>query len=187
MENIKALEDELLVELERKQEEFFYEVREKRIFFEKEIRKQQREWIKKIRYYLRDAKILNILTAPVIYSCLIPALMLDAMITIYQRVCFPIYGIPLVVRDKYVLMDRQYLSYLNAIEKINCVYCGYFNGVIAYTREIAARTEQYWCPIKHARKMKTLHSRYRNFFEYGDAKTYRQNLDKVRGDFSDLK
>lgn len=44
------------------------------------------------------------------------------------------------------------LSYLNAIEKLNCVYCGYGNGVIAYGREIIARTEQFWCPIKHASK-----------------------------------
>ena len=28
-------------------------------------------------------------------------------------------------------------------KKLNCVYCGYANGVIGHAREIAARTEQY--------------------------------------------
>jgi len=57
-----------------------------------------------------------------------------------------------------------------------CVYCGYANGLIAYVREIAARTEQYWCPIKHARPIPAPHARYRVFFEYGDARAYRQEL-----------
>jgi hypothetical protein len=62
----------------------------------------------------------------------------------------------------------------------NCVYCGYANGVLAYVREIAARTEQYWCPIKHARPIPAPHARYRVFLEYGDARAYRQELPKVR-------
>ena len=28
-------------------------------------------------------------------------------------------------------------------EKFNCVYCGYFTGVISYAQEIAGKTEQY--------------------------------------------
>lgn len=34
------------------------------------------------------------------------------------------------------------------MEKVNCVYCSYFNGLMSYLREIAGRTEQYWCPIR---------------------------------------
>jgi len=33
-------------------------------------------------------------------------------------------------------MDRHHLAYLNVIEKLNCEYCGYANGVFAYVREI---------------------------------------------------
>ncbi len=84
-------------------------------------------------------------------------------------------------------MDRGRLRYLNSIEKLNCVYCEYVNGVIAYIQEIAGRTEQYWCPIKHAMRMKTMHSRYRYFFDYGDAEEYRHRLDEVRKAFEDLK
>ena len=186
LDKMRALESELLFEMEKKQEAFCYAVEEKTIHFEQEIEKQHRLLIKKIRRYLKDAAWLNILTAPVIWSCLIPAFLMDIVITVYQNICFPIYGVPKVKRDDYILLDRGFLSYLNAIEKLNCLYCAYFNGVIGYTREIAARTEQYWCPIKHARKVKAIHTRYKKFFDYGDAEGYRNRIESVRRDFEDV-
>jgi hypothetical protein len=78
-------------------------------------------------------------------------------------------------------MDRHSLSYLNPIEKVNCVYCGYFKGLIAYVQEIAARTEQFWCSIKHARKLAGFHKRYHKFFDYGDHQAYRQKLEQFAG------
>ena len=183
---IKKLDDELLAEIQKKEEEFFYKVKGKKILFEQEARKYQKEFVIKISTYLSNASILNILTVPVIWSCLIPAVLIDLFASIYQLTCFRIYKIPLVRRNKYVLIDRHNLSYLNAIEKINCVYCGYFNGVIAYVQEIAARTEQYWCPIKHARKIITMHSRYHKFLEYGDCQDYQQRLQQLRKDFADI-
>jgi len=184
---IKVLERELLHEMEIKQRQFYYEIKKKRVRFEKDVKAQHRLLVKKIRQYLREASLPTILTAPVIWSLIFPALLLDAMIGFYQAVCFPVYGIPRVRREDYIIMDRHYLGYLNGIEKINCAYCSYFNGLIAYVQEVAARTEQYWCPIKHARKLKTVHNRYRNFFDYGDAMGYRENVEKVRREFSDLK
>ena len=183
---IKKLDDELLAEIQKKEEEFFYKIKGKKILFEQEARKYQKEFMIKISTYLSNASILNILTVPVIWSCLIPAVLIDLFASIYQLTCFRIYKIPLVRRSKYVLIDRHNLSYLNAIEKINCVYCGYFNGVIAYVQEIAARTEQYWCPIKHARKIITMHSRYHKFLEYGDCQDYQQRLQQLRKDFADI-
>ena len=106
--------------------------------------------------------------------------MLDVWVTLYQWVCFPIYGIAQVPRRRYFVIDRHKLAYLNGIEKANCVYCGYANGVIAYVREIAARTEQYWCPIRHARAIPTPHTRYQLFFDYGDAKAYRHELPRLQ-------
>ncbi|MCB2180391.1 MAG: hypothetical protein KQH63_00010 [Desulfobulbaceae bacterium] len=184
---IKQLENELLVEIQKKEKEYFYEIRDKKVYFEKEIKKQNRKLVKKIHRYLRDAPLLNILTAPFIWSCVLPALLLDLFVTVYQAICFPVYSIPKVKRDDYIIIDRQYLSYLNLIEKINCCYCGYFNGLISYVQEIAARTEQYWCPIKHARKTKVIHSRYKKFFDYGDAAHFRRENKKVRKSFNDVK
>ena len=186
LDKIRALEFELLQEMEKKQKQFFYEVDRKRVRFQKEVVVGHRKLTKKLRFYFKDAAFLNILTAPVIWSCLFPALFMDLVITLYQSVCFPVYGIPKVNRGDYILLDRGFLSYLNLMERLNCFYCAYFNGVIGYTREIAARTEQYWCPIKHARRVKGIHSRYKNFLDYGDAEGYRQDLETVRRNFSDV-
>lgn len=187
LEKIKELEHELLREIQQKEKEFLYEIREKKVVFEREIRVRHKLLTKKIHRYLIDARILNILTAPFIWACLIPAALMDVSLRLFQWVCFPVYGIPKVHRSEYVVMDRHYLAYLNPIEKMNCYYCGYFNGVVAYAREIGARAEQYWCPIKHARKMKSVHNRYNKFFHYGDAETYRAKLAKIRNSFDDLK
>jgi len=130
--------------------------------------------------FLRESSIAALLTTPVIYSVLPVFLLLDAWITAYQWICFPIYGIARVRRRRYIVIDRHRLPYLNGIEKVNCVYCGYANGVIAYVREVAARTEQYWCPIKHARPIPTPHPRYHLFFNYADGRAYRHDLPKMR-------
>ena len=73
------------------------------------------------------------------------------------------------------------------LERLNCVYCSYANGLFAYATEIAARTEQHWCPIKHAKRLDAPHSRYWQFLDYGDAKSYRQQIDATRRDFTDLR
>ena len=186
LEEIKRLENELAAELQRKEEEFFYKVKGKKIYFELATKQYHKSLVTSLRTYLLDARLLNILSAPIIWFCLAPAIFLDLAATVYHLICFPIYGIPKVKRQDYIVIDRHALTYLNAIEKLNCVYCGYFNGLIAYVQEIAARTEQYWCPIKHARKIRTLHSRYAKFLEFGDAPTYKQSNEKIRSDFEDL-
>ncbi|MGV7220747.1 MAG: hypothetical protein ACQ9MH_04390 [Nitrospinales bacterium] len=187
LDKIRNLEQELLQEIQKKEEEFLYEIREKKVIFEREIRVRHKLLLKRMHRYLYDAKLLNILTAPIIWACLVPAVLMDLSLTVFQSICFPVYGIPKVKRSDYIVLDRQYLSYLNPIEKLNCFYCGYFNGMASYIKEIGARTEQYWCPIKHARKLKTVHSRYDKFSHYGDAESYRGKLDEIRKDFDDIK
>jgi hypothetical protein len=134
-----------------------------------------------------NAHPLVVLTAPVIYSLIVPLVLLDLFVTIYQAICFPVYGIPKARRRDYLVFDRSHLAYLNMLEKLNCAYCSYANGLIAYVREIAGRTEQYWCPIKHARRVIGAHPRYALFEDYGDAEGYRKWLEQfqnaqVKGD-----
>ena len=121
-----------------------------------------------------------LLTAPAIYSLIVPLVLLDLWATFYQHVCFRVYGIARVRRADYFVVDRERLPYLNALEKANCAYCGYANGVISYAREIAARTEQYWCPIKHLRAPRSTHNRYASFIAYGDARTLRRERERLR-------
>ena len=187
LEKFRTLERELAMELQKKQEEFFYEIHKKKVRFQRGIKLEHKKLIINTIQYIRNARPLAILTVPVIWSCAIPALLMDVTITIYQAICFPVYGIPKVRRGDFIVLDRHNLSYLNIIEKMNCVYCGYFNGVVAYAREMAARTEQHWCPIKHARRVGAIHSRYKYFFDYGDGKRYRQEIETARRDFEDIK
>lgn len=151
-----------------------------RVWFDQEAREAQRLLKQRIPSFLRQGSVANLLTTPVIYSLALPFLLLDVWVTAYQWVCFPVYGIDRVRRGRYLVIDRHKLAYLNAIEKANCVYCGYANGLLAYVREVAARTEQYWCPIKHAHPIPAPHGRYQRFFDYGDARGYRQGLARIR-------
>ncbi len=84
-----------------------------------------------------------------------------------------------------MVIDRQYLAYLNVIEKFNCVYCGYGNGLIEFAREVIARTEQYWCPIKHAQRTLDPHKRTQKFVDYGDVDAWLKNLEALRKDFTE--
>ncbi|ACS78861.1 hypothetical protein [Maridesulfovibrio salexigens] len=181
-----ALEKELRVELRDMKSEFLYTVQKKKVRFSAEVRAAHRELAAKWSDYVYDSGVWVMLTLPFIFMPLIPALMIDVSVWLYQLMCFPVYGIPRVKRRDYVVIDRHSLKYLNLIEKVNCYYCGYFNGLIGFVREVAARTEQYWCPIRHARPVKSVHSRYRHFFPYGDAKGYREGLNEVRTRFDDV-
>ena len=140
----------------------------------------QRRLKQSIPSYLLESRPLNLLAAPVIYSMIIPIVMLDLWISLYQLLCFPLFGIARVRHHDYIVIDRHKLSYLNAIEKLNCVYCGYANGVFAFVREVTARTEQYWCPIQHRRTPRNSHGRYERFLKYGDAEGYRRRLPELR-------
>ncbi len=186
LDKIKTLENELIEELQKQEEEFSYEIRKRKVYFEENSIIRHREYVKRMLSYISDAPIKHIISIPFIWSCIVPALMMDVTVSAYQWVCFPLYGIPKVKRQDYIVFDRQFLNYLNIIEKINCAYCSYVNGLIAYVQEIAARTEQFWCPIKHAQRIKNLHSRYQKFINYGDAETYRSKIEIIRRDFKDL-
>lgn len=183
---IAEMEHELEREIEREAEEaarmFRYRVEPKNIAFDPEAREAHKAFREGILHYLRTTPLASLIVAPVIYSFYLPLWLLDAWIWLYQAACFTAYGIQKVDRSKYVILDRGHLSYLNAIERFNCNYCGYANGLIAYGREVAARTEQYFCPIKHARKSAGVHARYHAFFDYGDAEQFKKGLEALRTD-----
>jgi hypothetical protein len=131
-------------------------------------------------------RLLVLVSSPLIYVCVIPFLVLDLAVAIYQAVCFPIYGIPKVRRSDYLVFDRGRLGYLNAIEKVGCVYCSYANGLLTYVTEITARTEQYFCPIRHQHAVVHPHSRYGHFLPYGNAQAYRAESEVVAHAYGDL-
>jgi hypothetical protein len=186
LEQIQQLEKEVASEIQGKGKAFLYEIKNKKVIFSAPVRQAHRREVKHVLRYLYDARFLHIVSAPVIWACLPPAVLMDWVATAYQFICFPIYGIPKVDRAAYIRIDRHFLGYLNIIEKINCLYCSYFNGLVAYWQEMAARTEQYWCPIKHAVMPKVVHSRYKYFVDYGDSAHLRDRWEKLRKSYDDL-
>jgi hypothetical protein len=185
LRRIAGLEREIDTEFEAVREKWRYRIEKGRIRFERDVREAHRRLRRSIPRYLRESQILSILTAPVIYSLIVPIAVLDLWISMYQSVCFRVYGIARVKRSTYIVIDRHHLAYLNGIEKLNCVYCGYANGVLAYVREVAGRTEQYWCPIRHAKRVHAPHTHYREFVDFGDAQGYHRRLIHLREELAD--
>jgi hypothetical protein len=180
LERIAGLERELEGELTRRRALWRFRVDAGKVRFEREAHEVNRRLKQRLPAFLRESSPLTILTAPLIYSLIVPVALLDLWVTTYQAVCFRAYGIARVRRSAYIVIDRHALAYLNGVEKLNCVFCGYANGVFAYVREVAGRTEQYWCPIRHARRIRAPHPHYREFVEYGDAEGYKRKLIPLR-------
>jgi hypothetical protein len=181
---IAKLEEELEQEFERgikkKHEQFKYRIEKGRIAFEKETLDLHKKLRKGVIPFLWKSSLASLLVAPVLYSFFVPLVLLDLWIWVYQRICFPVYRITKVERRRFVVLDRGKLGYLNGIERFNCNYCGYANGLVAYAREVASRTEQYFCPIKHARPVSGTDIRYRDFLDFGDSGGYKKELDNLR-------
>jgi len=179
---IRELQESLQEELDAKREEFRYRIVAGRVRFEEEVLARHRALKVSLLAFLASPRPLFILTAPAIYALIVPLALLDLFMAVYQAVCFPVYGIEKVRRGDYVFLDRHQLAYLNGLQKLNCVYCGYANGVIALAREIAARTEQFWCPIKHSRRLADPHAFYGNFTDFGDAEGFQARQHGLRRD-----
>lgn len=177
---IHTLDEELRVALHEQETHLVFEIKGKHVVFEQAIRQAHRKLKQGVLRWLVTDRPQNLITGPIIYGMIIPLVMTDFLISFYQWSCFPVYGIVRVRRADYIVFDRSQLQYLNVIEKFHCAYCEYANGLIAYIREVIARTEQYFCPIKHARKLLDAHARYAYFLDYGDADSYKTKLENYR-------
>jgi hypothetical protein len=180
LDQISTLEEELHTAINEQQTSMFFHIKGKRVEFEKSIKQTHRKLKKSFFRWLVTDRPQNLITGPIIYSMIIPLLVTDLFITFYQLTCFPIYGIKKVRRANFIVFDRHNLHYLNFIEKFHCTYCAYGTGMIAYISEIVGRTEQYFCPIKHARKILGSHARYARFLDFGEAENYEAKLEEFR-------
>jgi len=180
LDQISILEDEIQSELNKQGSKWFYQIQGKRIEFERSIKETHRSIKMGIIHWFMTVRPQNYLTAPIIYGMAVPMVLFDLGVTFYQWTCFPIYGISRVRRSDYIVFDRRHLAYLNFIEKFDCLYCSYGNGLMEYATEIFARTEQYFCPIKHAQKILGRHARYKYFLDYGDAADLHKKFEEIR-------
>lgn len=183
---LRNLEHEIERKLHLHSQSLGHRFEDGRVVFERTILEKHRAMKTRLGRFLPEAPLVFYLTAPVIYGMILPLALLDLALSVYQRICFPAWGISRVSRKEFIILDRRHLGYLNAVQKLNCSYCSYANGVIAYAREIAARTEQYWCPIKHAMRIRGAHDRYRDFLAYGDAEGFQKKSALYRARLKDL-
>lgn len=182
-----TLEDELRSAVHDQESRIFFSIKGKRVEFESAVKSAHRKLKKNVFRWLVTNRPQNLITGPIIYGMVLPMLLLDLLVTLYQWTCFPIYGITKVRRANYIVFDRHHLGYLNFIEKFHCTYCEYGNGLMGYIAEILARTEEYFCPIKHAHKILGTHKRYNRFLDYGDAVGYEKKLEEFRVGLGKLK
>ena len=180
LEEIRALEEALAETIKTQELEFYYRLEGTRVRFEKAVKQAHKKFKVGSLVWLARSNPRNLISAPFIYFMIIPFSFLDFSVTVYQWICFPLYRIARVKRSNYIAIDRHQLSYMNSFEKLNCTYCGYVNGLVAYIREITARTEQYWCPVKHARKILDPHRRYNRFADFGDPQGYQEHIQTMR-------
>jgi hypothetical protein len=180
LDDMRDLQEQMETQFDDARERFRYTLEGRRVRFTREVQDFQRRFRVSSLNYILTARLASVLSAPVVYSMLVPLVTVDLTFTMYQHICFRAYGVARVRRRDYLVNDRHKLAYLNTIEKVNCAYCGYANGVAAYAREIIARTEQYWCPIRHARRVHGAHARYPRFFDYGDAEAYQTGIEEMR-------
>lgn len=180
IEQMEELEEKLKTEIETHEKDISYEIKEGYVKFEESVLEQQKRMMKGLVAYFGETPLSHLLSSPLVYSMVIPAVILDIMLFIYQNIIFRIYGFEFVKRSDYIIFDRQYLRYLNCIEKLNCMYCAYFNGLMHYAAELAAKTELYFCPIRHAKKTLYKHRYHKDFLMYGDGDDYQTKLKEIR-------
>ena len=180
LSQISDIEDEIESVINEQQEQILYFYEDGKIKFKEGIEDVHKQLKTTVLKYILDSELRNLLSSPFIYSMIITFVLLDVSVTLYQAICFRLYKIKKVKRSSYIIIDRHKLMHLNSLERFNCIYCGYGNGVLNYAREVASRTEQYWCPIKHARKVIGRDSRYNDFVNFGDAVDYHERLDEFR-------
>lgn len=178
LKKIEGLKTELQTEYDVLLDRYDFSFVNRKIVFSEKAKLFQKSVREGVFHYLLSSEVRHLLSAPFIYSMIVPAAVLDLFLTMYQYTAFPLYGIERVKRGDHIVFDRRFLGYLNWIQKLNCLYCSYVNGLFAYAVEIGGRTERYWCPIKYARKMENTHRLYAEFADFGDARGFVELYNK---------
>lgn len=185
LEKIEKLNSDLRIEYDRLAEKYGFELKKRKVIFLEEFRRRNKGFRFPTWKYVLPTNIRHVLSIPFIYGVFIPAILFDTIITLYQWITFRLYHIPIVKRSDYFIYERRFLDYLNIVEKINCLYCSYFNGLAAYAVEIGARTERFWCPIKSAHKPRFSHDWYRDFADYWSPEEWKEKMGNRTEVFQD--
>ena len=136
-EKLRSVQAEIEAELAKRREKLRFHLENRRIVFEKEVLRIHHEIKTRASRYLIDANPLMILTAPVIYSLIVPVGCLISGHGVSGDL-FSGYKIPMAACD-YAGASTATISPISTSSKINCAL-PYANGAIAFAREVASRT-----------------------------------------------
>lgn len=186
LEDISSKREELLSEYEKLKDRYWFKIEWNKIVWNKEREKELKKSRKSIADTIFGTEFREFLSIPFIWMMIIPAVILDIWLFIYQNTAIRLYKIPLAKRSDYIVFDRKELAYLNWIQKINCIYCSYVNWLFQYWVEVAWRTEKYWCPIKHARKKAWGHDWEEHFADYWDPDGFKNTFCSLK-EYDELK
>ena len=120
LDEIAALEEDLGVALRDQESSALFKIRGKRVEFEQAVREAHGRLKTGFFRWLVTNRPANLITGPIIYSMIVPLVILDVFVSFYQVTCFPIYRITRLRRGDFIVFDRQQLEYLNFIEKFHC-------------------------------------------------------------------
>ena len=180
IEKIDSLNESLRVEYARLSGKYGFSVRKRTVVFIERFNERNKTFRIPAWKYVVPKNIRHVMSIPFIYMMIVPSVLLDLFISLYNITALPLYHIPKVKRKEHFIYDRQFLSYLNVIQKVNCVYCSYVNGLFSFSSEIAARTERYWCPVKAAHRPKTYHYWYKDFADYGNPEEWHRKFNDAK-------
>lgn len=187
LKDIENKKQELFLEYEKLMKKYDFSFERGKIVFSQKAKDYQTKFKIPLKKYAIPKSYKHIISMPFIYGMIIPGLILDVGLFIFQQTAFRLYGIPIVKRSEYIQFDRKHLNYLNLIQKINCLYCSYMNGLFSYAVEVGGRTEKYWCPIKAARKKKWWHDWEEYFADYGDPEAFEKAFNSNKEFFEKKK
>ncbi len=176
LQKIDTLKKDLYAEYESLYAKYWYFISKRKIIFSQDAKSLQRLSKINLFRYVSWVHVRHFLSMPFIYSMIIPWIILDIFLSLYQFTALPLYGIPRVRRSDHFVYDRRFLSYLNTLQKVNCLYCSYMNWLFSYAMEIWGRTEQYWCPIKHAMLSENEHKYFIEYADYWNAAEFKDKL-----------
>lgn len=109
LKRMDELKSQLQTEYESLMERYDYAIENRKIVFSEKAKGLQKNLRESIPHYLLSAEIRNILSAPFIYAMIVPAVVLDLFLTMFQHTAFPLYGIEKVKRSDHIVFDRRFL------------------------------------------------------------------------------
>ncbi|RKZ87995.1 MAG: hypothetical protein DRQ39_03210, partial [Gammaproteobacteria bacterium] len=93
IDQIKLLEDELTDELHQQEDQLLFQLKGKKVRFEQSIKQAHRKFKTDVWQWLFGLHPINLITAPIIYTMIVPLVVSDLFVSFYQAVCFPVYKI----------------------------------------------------------------------------------------------